>query len=399
VGQTIVARTLFRLTARSVTALDSPGRYADGGGLYLFISANGGKRWTFMYRRDGKRHELGLGSARTVPLTKARETAHGLRLALHDGLDPGSIRRTRAVAKARTTFWDFAARWLDETEGGLKSLKHRAQWRMTLSVYAAPLHKRFIDEVSTDDVLDVLKPIWSSKQETASRVRGRVERVLDAAKAKGLRSGENPARWRGHLDHLLPRPGKLTRGHHAAMPFDTVPTFVAALRQAAGVSSRALEFTILTAARTSEVVGAQWSEIDLDAAVWTVPKVRIKSGREHRVPLPSRAVEILQAMSLLRSGDENGFVFPGPKPGKPLSTMAMTMQMRRMKKGDYTVHGFRSAFRDWAGERTTFPREVAEAALAHVVGDATERAYRRGDALEKRRELMNAWAEFVVGDR
>ena len=252
--------------------------------------------------------------------------------------------------------------------------------------------------ISTDDVLEALKPIWTEKPETASRLRGRIERVLDAAKARGLRTGENAARWRGHLNHLLPRPGKLSRGHHAAMPFDDVPTFMAELRQAHGVSSRALEFTVLTAARTGEVVGAQWREIDLDAAVWIVPKVSMKSSREHRVPLPARAVEILRAMKPLQSnGDPAAFVFPGPEPGKPLSTMAMTMQMRRMKRGEFTVHGFRSAFCDWAGERTSFPREVAEAALAHVVGDATERAYRRGDALEKRRALMDAWAAFQAG--
>jgi integrase len=261
---------------------------------------------------------------------------------------------------------------------------------MTLTKYAAPLRDKPLDAIQTDDVLSVLTPLWQTKNETASRLRGRIERVLDAARAKGLRSGENPARWRGHLDHLLPKRQKLSRGHHAALPYADVPELVADLRNREGAAALALEFLILTAARSGEVLGAKWNEIDRDAKVWTVPAERMKAGREHRVPLTQRALQILATVEQVRTGD---YVFPGQRHGRPLSVMSMEMLLRRMKV-DVTVHGFRSSFRDWAGECTSFPREIAEAALAHTVGDETERAYRRGDALEKRRKLMAAWASF-----
>jgi len=263
---------------------------------------------------------------------------------------------------------------------------------MTLTNYAAPLRSKPINEIGTDDVLGVLTPLWQSKSETTSRLRGRIERVLDAARAKGLRSGENPARWRGHLDHLLPKRHKLTRGHHAAMPYVDVPAFMVDLRGREAVAALALEFLILTAARSSEVMGAVWSEIDRDAKIWTIPASRMKAGREHRVPLTAQALAILDGIEKVRTSD---YVFPGQKCGRPLSVLALAMRLRRMKVENATVHGFRSSFWDWAGERTAFPREVAEAALAHVVGDETERAYRRGDALEKRRKLMEAWAGFL----
>ena len=275
---------------------------------------------------------------------------------------------------------------------GFRNDKHTAQWASTLRTDAASLADKGLDEITTEDVLAVLKPIWLTKNETASRVRGRIERVLDAAKARGLRTGENPARWRGHLANLLPKRQKLQRGHHAAMPYRDVPGFLNLLRVSDGVSARALEFLILSASRSGEVLGAQWPEIDRDGKVWTVPGGRMKAGREHRVPLTNRMLKILDEMELIRSGP---FIFPGQKRGRPLSGMAMEMLLRRMKIENATVHGFRSAFRDWAAEETSFPREVAEAALAHIVGDATERAYRRGDALEKRRMLMDAWADFV----
>lgn len=262
---------------------------------------------------------------------------------------------------------------------------------MTLTTYAAPLRSKPLDQIGTDDVLAVLTPIWTTKSETASRLRGRIERVLDAARAKGLRTGENPARWRGHLDHLLPKRRKLTRGHHAAMPYDQVPAFVARLREGRGVAARAPEFTILCASRSGEVLGARWDEVDLKAKLWTVPGPRMKGGREHRVPLTERALAILAEVEPLRNGD---YVFPGQRRGRPLSNMSMEMCLRRMKV-DETVHGFRSSFRDWAGEETAVPREVAEVALSHAVGDATELAYRRADALAKRRKLMEAWAAFV----
>jgi integrase len=271
-----------------------------------------------------------------------------------------------------------------------RNTKHRAQWKMTLRVYCAPITEMQIAAIATDDILRVLKPLWLAKSETASRLRGRIERILDFAKARGMRSGDNPARWRGHLDTLLPKRQKLTRGHHKAMPFDEVPEFVSELRRMEAVACRALEFTILTAARTSEVLGARWDEISFDGSLWTIPASRMKSARTHRVPLSGPAIEIAQSMAKIRVSD---FIFPGTKPAKPLSSMALEMVLRRAQV-QVTVHGFRSAFRDWAGERTSFAREVAEAALAHLVGDEVERAYRRGDALEKRRALMEHWATF-----
>jgi integrase len=262
---------------------------------------------------------------------------------------------------------------------------------MTLGVYAAPMRRKPVDTVSTEDVLGVLKPIWTEKPETASRLRGRIEVVLDAARAAGHRTGENPARWKGHLAQLLSKRQKLTRGHHAALPYAEVPDFVARLHEQTGLAALALEFTILTAARSGEALGAKWSEIDFDEKLWTVPAARMKGSREHRVPLSSRA---LAALAQTRKLQTNDYVFPGQKRGRPLSGMSMEMLLRRMKVEDVTVHGFRSSFRDWAGDKTSFPREVAEAALAHAIGDETEAAYRRSDALVKRRKLMEAWAAY-----
>jgi integrase len=276
---------------------------------------------------------------------------------------------------------------------GFRNEKHKAQWKSTLENYAAPLRPKPVDIIGTDDVLTVLKPIWTIKPETASRIRGRIEKVLDAAKAKGFRSGENPARWRGHLDHLLPRPSKLSRGHHAAMPYEEVANFIAKLRTREATAALALELCILTAARSGEILGMRWSEIDFDNKVWTVPANRMKAGREHRVPLSSPATAILRHLERMKIGD---LVFPGQTRGKPLSNMAMQMMLRRMKIDYATVHGFRSSFRDWAGNVSNFPRELIETALAHVIGDKAEQAYRRSDALEKRRLLMDEWAAYCV---
>ena len=383
-----MARQLHTLSARTVATLTKPGRHSDGGGLYLNITASGARSWVFMWKTDGKRREMGLGSQRDVPLAKARERAAEARQKLADGLDPIAARDNKPRVM---TFGEAADALIESMSSSWRNEKHRAQWKMTLTVYCETLRSKPVTEIGTEDVLKVLKPLWTAKPETASRLRGRIERVFDFARARGQIAGENPARWRGHLDAVLPKRAKLTRGHHKAMPFDVVPTFVAALRERDGIAARALEFAILTAARSGEVFGASWKEFDLEARVWTVPAARMKAGREHRVPLSARAVEILRGMEQQRLSE---LVFPGTKPGRPLSVMALEMVLRRMKV-DVTVHGFRSAFRDWAGERTHFPREVAEAALAHLVGDAVERAYRRGDALEKRRELMDAWAQFV----
>lgn len=343
----------------------------------------------FMWKVDGKRREMGLGSLRDVPLAKARERAAEARQKLADGLDPIAARDNKPQVM---TFGEAADALIESMSSSWRNEKHRAQWKMTLTVYCEPLRTKPVTAIGTEDVLKVLRPLWTTKPETASRLRGRIERVFDFARARGRGGGENPARWRGHLDAVLPKRAKLSRGHHRAMPFDDVPAFIAALRERDGVAPRALEFAILTAARSGEVFGASWEEFDLQTRVWTVPATRMKAGREHRVPLSARAVEILEEMECSRL---SGLVFPGTRPGRPLSVMALEMVLRRMKI-DVTVHGFRSAFRDWAGERTHFPREVAEAALAHLVGDAVERAYRRGDALEKRRKLMDAWAGFLT---
>lgn len=390
-----MAREVNKLSARGVASLNKPGRHSDGGGLYLVIDASGAKRWLFLFRWQGKLKEMGLGGVASVPLSVAREKAAEARKVLASGENPILVRRAEQADKAAAiTFGAFADQLVDDIKSGFRNEKHRWQWKHTLEVYAAKLRPIPIGEVSTENVLEVLQPLWQTKQETASRLRGRIERVLDAAKAKGLRSGENPARWRGHLDNLLPRRQKLQRGHHPAMPYADVPAFVAELRKREAVAALMLEFTILTAARSGEVVGARWEEIDRKAKIWTIPAARMKAGKEHRVPLSDRALAILDAAEAIKR--EDGFLFPGPRKGKPHSNMAMlALLQKRMDLPSVTVHGFRSSFRDWAGERTAFPREVAEAALAHVVGDEVERAYRRGDALEKRRKLMLAWEGFL----
>lgn len=385
-----MALALNKLSARGVNAITKPGRHGDGGGLYLVVDKSGAKRWVFLYRRDGSLREMGLGGLKSVTLARARELAGEARANLQARIDPIAAKNTVPVTVP--TFGDEADAFIAAMKPQFRNAKHIAQWEMTLREYAVPLRSKRVDQITTADVLEVLQPYWLTKHETASRLRGRIERVLDAAKAKGHRSGENPALWRGHLDKLLPKRRKLSRGHHAAMPYDDVPAFIADLRQRAAMAARALEFTILTAARSGETFGATWKEIDLEAALWVIPAERMKAGREHRVPLAPQAVEILSELARLGT-ERDAYVFPGQKEGRPLSVMAMEMILRRMKI-NYTVHGFRSAFRDWAGEETAFPREIAEAALAHVVGDETERAYRRGDALEKRRKLMTAWAGY-----
>jgi integrase len=376
-----------RLTARKV-ATAKTGKHSDGGNLYLVVSETGTRKWVLRFTWRGTAKEMGLGSANDVPLTDAREKAAAARRTIAKGLNPIDERKRDGGIP---TFGSMADDVCETFSAGFRNEKHKAQWRTTLSTYAAPLRSKPVDTVSTEDVLAVLKPIWTEKPETASRVRGRIEKVLDAAKAKGHRAGENPARWRGHLDHLLPKPQKLTRGHHAAMPYEAVPAFFADLRAREATAALALEFCILTAARSGEVLALDRSEIDWDKKVWTIPAHRMKAGREHRVPLCDRAVSILKELTKLTKGK---FLFAGQSRDKPLSNMAMDMMLRRMKCDDVTVHGFRSSFRDWAGNVSTFPREVIETALAHVIGDKAEQAYRRSDALEKRRKLMDAWAAY-----
>ena len=381
-----------KLTARKVETA-KPGKYSDGGNLYLVVSETGSSKWVLRFTWRGRAKEMGLGSAASVPLADAREKAASARRKIAQGLNPIDERKRDGGIP---TFGEMADEVLVSLSTGFRNEKHKAQWKSTLQTYAGPLRAKPVDIIATDDVLAVLKPIWSAKAETASRVRGRIEKVLDAAKAKGFREGENPARWRGHLDHLLPRPSKLARGHHLAMPYEEVAAFIAKLRGREAASALALELCILTAARSGEILGMRWSEVDLEKKIWVVPAARMKAGREHRVPLASRAVTILRQLEKVSTGE---YVFPGQARGKPLSNMAMEMVLRRMKIEDATVHGFRSSFRDWAGNVSNFPREVTETALAHVIGDKAEQAYRRGDALEKRRKLMEAWAAYCERGR
>ena len=384
-----MARKINRLNARAVLATMARGRHADGGGLYLSISPNGGRRWVFLYRWHGKPTEIGFGSARDVTLARARELARQARGNLAEGINPKDARKPSEGA----TFGECADQVIEAMRPSWRNGKHAAQWAMTLRKYAAPLRRLPVDKIGTDDVLSVLKALWNDKPETASRLRGRIERVLDAAKAQGFRSGENPARWRGHLDQLLPKRQWLTRGHHAAMAYADMAGFITGLQSRQATAALALEFAILTAARSGEVLGARWDEFDLDRAVWTVPAERMKASREHRVPLSRRALNIVAALHDTRDSE---FVFQGQKTGKPLSGMALEMVLRRMKIDSVTVHGFRSTFRDWAAECTHFTNEVCEAALAHVIGNKAEAAYRRGDLFDKRRKLMDAWAAYCA---
>src|SRR5918993_3508288 len=316
-----MVRAVKRLSARAVATVTEPGRHADGDGLYLVVDRSGAKRWLFLFRWGGKLKEMGLGGLSAVSLAKARDAAAEAPRVLASRRNPIEVRRAAADAQqSATTFGAFADALVTELAHSFRNEKNVAQWKMTLTAYAAPLRNKPLDEINTDDVLGVLAPIWRTKNETASRLRGRIERVLDAARAKGLRTGENPARWRGHLDKLLPRRRKLARGHHAAMAYDEVPAFMASLREREAVAALALEFTILTAARSGETLGAKWSEMDLQPEVWTVPAERMKAGREHRVPLSARAVEVLETVAKLRTGD---FVFPGQKRDRPLSAMSM----------------------------------------------------------------------------
>ncbi len=379
-----------KLTARKVETAKA-GKYGDGSGLQLAVAPTGAKKWVLRFLWQGKAREMGLGSYPEVGLADAREKALAGRRLARSGVDPIAARK---IGEGVPTFGEIADEIAGKLAEGFRNEKHKAQWRMTLTVYAEPLRAKPVDKIETADILSVLQPIWLTKPETASRVRGRIERVLNAAKAKGYRTGENPATWRGHLENLLPKPSRLSRGHHAAMRYQDVPAFIAKLRERDAVAALALEFAILTATRSGEVLGALWAEIDLDAKVWTIPPERMKAAREHRVPVSDRGVAILKQMETARTGD---FVFPGQRADKPLSVMAMEMVLRRMGVEDATVHGFRSAFRDWAGNETHFPRELAEHALAHVIGDKAEQAYRRSDALARRRELMDAWARHCEG--
>lgn len=389
-----------------------PGRHADGGGLHLLVKETGARSWVFRFMLKGRSRDLGLSrcpeasallkisGGSELSLAQARDIAAIYRLKVRAGIDPLEEREhavaekeatSQAVKAKAISFKTVAEAYIDENEEGWRNDKHRQQWRNTLSTYVYPVIGDLpICDVTTHHVLEILRPIWKTKSETASRVRGRIETILNAAKAVGYREGDNPALWRGHIDKILPKLDPLSRGHHKAMDYENVAAFLTELRAKQGVAALALEFTILTAARTGEVIGATWDEIDLGKAIWTIPATRMKAGREHRVPLPDRAVDILKTVKLLNQDR----VFVGNK-GR-LSNMAMAMLLRRMGQ-DSTVHGFRSTFRDWAAEWTEYSHEVCEMALAHTIDNKSEKAYRRGDLLEKRRLLMNDWAAFCSG--
>ena len=385
------------LTAAKVRTA-KPGRYGDGSGLYLLVRSAEARFWVFRYTLDGRMREMGLGSAMTFSLAETRVKAVELHRKVKLGIDP-LAERDAAAASARTvmTFDEVAQAYLAAHEAGWRNAKHRQQWANTLSTYATPVLGALpVDSIDTGAIMRVLEPVWRQKTETASRLRGRIESVLDFATAREWRTGDNPARWRGHLDSLLPAPGKVARvEHHPALPWREIGAFMALLRDQDGVAAIAMRFLILTAARTGEAIGASWAEIDLSGAVWTIPGRRMKAGREHRVPLSDAALDVLRLTARLRSDPSpDAPVFPGGKPGKPLSTMALLMLLRRMERGDLTAHGFRSTFRDWCGESTNHPREVAEGALAHSIKDKAEAAYARSDLLDKRRRLMSDWGTF-----
>lgn len=398
-----MARQINRLTPRTVATKHKAGYYADGGGLYLQISASGSKSWLYRFMLNGRAREMGLGSVLDRPLAEARDRARDARRMVRDGVDPIEARRAEkkrlALEAARSvTFLQCAQSYIEAHRAGWKNAKHASQWENTLTAYCGPVFgEQPVQAVDTALVCKVLEPIWREKAETASRLRARVERVLDWATVRGYRQGDNPARWRGHLDKLFPALRKKARvKHHAALPYDEVGAFLATLRKEEGTAARALEFTILTATRTSEVIGAQWDEFNLQTGVWTIPASRMKAGREHRVPLSPASLGLIKAMTETRLND---YVFPGNRSIAPLSNMAMLELLKRMERPDITVHGFRSTFKDWASEQTNYAREVSEMALAHTISDQTEAAYRRGDLFEKRRRLMADWARHCQASR
>lgn len=383
------------------------GRHHDGGGLVLLVRPSG-RWWIARITANGKRREIGLGPAvgpAAVPLAEARRKAAELRRQARAGIDPLAERdaeraRRRAEAAAaqaaRITFETAMREYITAHQAGWRNQKHAQQWEATLRQHAASLLPMPVGEVATEHVLATLRPIWTALPETASRVRGRVEAVLDLATVRGWRAGENPARWRGHLSHLLPARAKVARvEHHAAVPWRELPAVMARLAESSGTAASCLRFAVLTAARSGEARGATWAEIDLGNALWTVPAARMKAGREHRVPLSDAAVALLREMEPLRRAD--GLAFPGGRVGRPLSDVSLAKALRLAGGGDATVHGMRSAFRDWASEVARAPREVAEATLAHANKDRVESAYLRSDFLDARRELMAAWARHCTG--
>ena len=393
---------LKTLTARAIPSLP-PGKHIDGAGLVLVITERNRGKWVLRLIRDGKRREMGLGAYPAVGLAEARQKADEARRLAREGTDPIEARRELEPEPepAVPTFSECARRYIADQSPGWSNRKHAAQWTATLATYAEPvIGNKPVDAITTEDVLTTLKPVWTTRTETAKRVQGRIENILDWSAAMKYRDPMNPARWRGHLDKLLPRPTRVRRpAHHPAMPYAELPAFMVELAGKPGVSALALRFLILTATRTGEVLGATWDEIDLEAGVWVIPATRMKAKREHRVPLTDAAVAILEALPRIEGCP---WLFPGQKEGRPISNMALLQLMRGMgygvggDRGPYVPHGFRSSFRDWAGEVSSFPRDVCEMALAHVIANKVEAAYRRGDLFAKRRAMMESWSSWCA---
>jgi integrase len=393
-----MVRSTHRLSALAVGRAKRLGYYADGGGLYLQVAGGAAKSWIFRFTLRGKAREMGLGSVVDMPLAEARERAGDCRRLLRDGIDPIEQRRVEraraALADAKAlTFKACAEAYIASHRTGWKNAKHAEQWTSTLATYAYPVFGALpVQAVDVGLVMKVIEPMWVGKPETAGRLRGRIESVLDWATVRSYRQGDNPARWRGALQSLLPARSKVRKVvHHPALPYSQVGAFMALLRAQDVTAARALEFLVLTATRTSETIGARWDEINLAEAMWIIPGDRIKAGKEHRVPLSAPAIALLKA---LRQAAHGEFVFPGGKPDRPLSNMAMLALLKRMGRSDLTSHGFRSTFRDWASEQTSYSREVIEMSLAHAIGDKVEAAYRRGDLFAKRQRLMADWARY-----
>jgi integrase len=384
------------LTARQVETQSNPGRYPDGNGLYLVVEKSGSRHWIFTFRWQGRRPEMGLGSAAKgrVSLADARQLANDARRIVSSGLNPIDERRRKVAVSEVPNFLNFASEYFSTTrEAGLANPKHINQWKRTISVTCKPIHKVPVNEITVDQVYQIIRPIWHSTNETAKRSLSRIENILDAAKARGLRTGANPALWKGTMEPLLGKPRRLVRGHHKALPFAQIPTLMDMLRKNESTVSFALEAIILTASRSSELLKARWSEFDLNERVWTVPAARMKMKKIHRVPLSSRMIEILETF-----GPQDGkkFVFEGRSASSPLSTTYVFLN--RIWPERMTVHGFRSTFRDWAAEKTDFKNETCELALAHQISNKTEGAYRRLDQLPKRAELMQAWSDYCQSE-
>ncbi|MNJ27765.1 putative prophage CPS-53 integrase [compost metagenome] len=406
------------LTVKSVARLLRSGEkamHSDGHGLYLKVSAVGSGSWIYRFKLNGKSRDMGLGTVNEITLVQARDSASQARRIVKDGADPVLMRqqlsspREEESAPPAKVFREVAEDYIEAHRAGWKNAKHAQQWTNTLSTYAFPIVGNMpVNEIETDHILQILNPIWTQKPETAARVRNRLELVLDAAKARRMRTGENPAQWRGHLDKLLPRRRLANRGNHAALAWQQLPSFMKALNTSTDLSSIAVKLTVLCALRTSEVLGGRWGEVEFEDEVWTIPATRMKAGRQHRVPLSKAALETLRS---LKNKSNSELLFPGRTVGRPLSNMAMLQKIRGMDeisvKNDgpgwrneagevITMHGFRSSFRDWAAETTHFANIVPEMALAHKISNATEAAYRRGDLLEKRKQLMEAWACYAL---